>query len=93
MLRLKEIRSILPPNINVMALTATATKLLRVCITKLIGLRNPFIISMSPCKKTLKYCICKIDMESMLQSILIRLCEERANCPRTIIYCRSFEDC
>ena len=32
-------------------------------------------------------------MESMLQSILIRLCEERANCPRTIIYCCSFEDC
>ena len=49
--RIGEVRNILPQGTNIMALTATATKTVRLSVTKTIGMRNPLVIALSPCKK------------------------------------------
>ena len=77
-----------------MALTATATKTLRFIVFKTIGLQNPYIITLSPCKKNLKYSVSKFDtLDTAFEALVTKLRHERANMPRVIIYCRSFEDC
>ena len=86
MLRIKEIQSILPPQVNVMALTATASKSLREPVTKLIGLKNPLIIAMSPCKKNLKYAVCKLEFETFFEAMFSNSQEEKSNFLRTIVY-------
>ena len=77
-----------------MALTATATKILRFVVSKTIGLQNPYIITLSPCKKNLKYSVSKFDtLDTSFEVLVTKLRHERANMPRVIIYRRSFEDC
>ena len=49
--RIGEIRSIIPPGVHVMALTAIATKKkLRHAVSAAIGMRNPFVVAVAPCK-------------------------------------------
>ncbi len=45
LLRIGEIRSLLPSHVNIMALTATATKTLRRDIARIIGMRNELIVA------------------------------------------------
>ena len=77
-----------------MALTATATKTLLFSVCKTLGLRNPFTIALSPCKRNLKYIISKFDnVETTFNDLVTSLRSKRTNTPRTIIYCRTFDEC
>ena len=92
--RIGEIRSILPPKVNVMALTATATKTLRLSASRVIGLRDPFILAIFPSKHNVCYAIgCLSNIEDTFTPLIKRLATERTHMPRTLIYCRKFEDC
>ena len=67
--RLSEVRSILPRNVNVMALTATATKSLRNEVSALLSMENPVVVSDSVCpdKKNIKYLVARhVTMEKTL---------------------------
>lgn len=55
--RIGEVRSPLPIGVNVMALTATATKTIRYSVSKTIGLKSPYVITRSPSKNNLFYCV------------------------------------
>lgn len=55
--RIGEVRIIIPPGVHVMALTATATKSLRYAVSATIGMRNPFIVAIAPCKRNLMYSV------------------------------------
>ena len=46
-----EVRSLLPENVNVMALTATATTSVCCVVSHILGMNNPYIIAISPCAK------------------------------------------
>ena len=48
--RLIEIRSLIPSNVHMMALTAIASVTLRQSIIKILSMKNPFILSVSPHK-------------------------------------------
>ena len=50
LLRIGEIRSLLPDQARIMALTATATEKLRKTASSIIGLRDEVVVSKSPCK-------------------------------------------
>lgn len=50
--RLGEVRSILPRGVNVMALTATATKTLRKDVIDLLSMDSPFLVSVLLTKVT-----------------------------------------
>lgn len=77
-----------------MAMTATATRPLRASISSTLGLKDPLVIAVSPCKANIMYVV--ENYESLNQSMgpfVARLQKERARMPRTIIYCRSYSDC
>ena len=59
--RIGEVRSILLLATHVLALTATATQTLRSSISRTIGMRNPVVIEVSPCKKNIVYSVGKLD--------------------------------
>ena len=55
LLKIGEVRSLLPERVNIMALTATATTKLRINISRVIGMQNELVISRSPCKDNIMY--------------------------------------
>ena len=94
LLRVGELRSLLPDGIHMMALTATATSLLRTKVSAILGMRNPLLTYRSPCKENLVYsvlfCNC---IEDSFTPLLKSLLENRLNTPRTLVYCRRYIDC
>ena len=55
--RIGELRSILPTNVNVMALTVTATISIRLSVMKLLGMREPTVIQISPEQNNIIYAV------------------------------------
>lgn len=77
-----------------MALTATATKSLRLSISKTIGLKNPYVLAISPSKKNMIYNVQKIGtIEEAFTSVIQILAKKRCLMPRALIYCRRLEEC
>ena len=82
-----EVRSLLPDGLNVMALTATATKSLRYSISHTIGMLNPFVVAVAPCKQNRMYSVRVFDsLVDTFTPALDTLKTERATMPRIIIY-------
>ena len=77
-----------------MALTATASKNLRVEVAKTLGMKSEIVVSISPCKANIMYAVSSFtSVEETFRPILDRLCKERASYPKTIIYCRRYQEC
>ncbi|XP_019861292.1 PREDICTED: uncharacterized protein LOC105315307 isoform X1 [Amphimedon queenslandica] len=92
--RIGEVRSLLPSSVPVMALTATATHQLRLDLSRIIGLKNPVMIVQPPCKPNLMYKVGNfVSIEANFTPVLDNLRRERAAYSRTIIYCRTMDDC
>ena len=66
-----DVRSILPQGVHVMALTATATKTLVSSVSKTIGLRDPYTLSLCPCKKNLVYAMGKFSRRYLGAPIML----------------------
>ena len=94
LLRIGEVRSILPPNINILALTATATHSLRSMVSTMIGLYDPAVVCVSPCIKNMMYTVSSYKtIGDTIKPLLSKLLLLKTAMPRTIIYCRRIEDC
>ena len=94
MTRIGEIRSLVPAHVGMMALTATATRTLRVSIASILGMRHPTVIAVSPCKHNIMYAVeSYVSLESSITPFVNKIKTERAKMPRTIIYCRTYSDC
>ena len=55
--RLGELCSIIPEHVHVMVLTATATVSTRKEIIKSLDMQDPVIVSVSPMKESVHYCV------------------------------------
>lgn len=76
-----------------MALTATATKTTRNCIIKTLDMQTPDIVSISPIKDNIVYCVSeKSTIQVSLGPIADRLSCQRAAMDRIIIFCRRYEE-
>ena len=94
MLRTGEIRSLIPKDVRMVALTATATSKLRTQVAVTLGMINELVVTLSPCKANIMYSVRKITTVSdTFLPMVERLCSERILFPRTIIYCRRYEEC
>ncbi len=94
LLRIGELRSLLPSNVFVMALTATANAKLQKRIVRIIGMKNPRLIYVNPCKPNIVYKVCRyISIEYNFEQLLTALLREKEHLPRVIIYCRQYKDC
>ena len=94
LLKVGEVRSILPQKTPVMALTATATRSLQFELIDIVGMISPSLLVLPPCKPNLTY---KVLSYTSLKDNFTSLCEglkrERKQYPRTIIYCQQLKDC
>ena len=77
-----------------LALTATATKSLRNDVARIIGMKNELVISISPCKSNIMFATGVMkSLSDTFTPMLHKLQRERYLYPRTIVYCRRFQDC
>ena len=77
-----------------MALTATATKSLRLAVSHILGMQDPCVMALSPCKRNLMYAVRTfVTVEETFKPIVTRLRTERKEMRRMIVYARSFEMC
>ena len=61
-----------------MALTATATTSVRLCVSRMIGLRNPQLFSISPCKSNISFSVGEfLGIKEAFKSLAKRLQKER----------------
>ena len=82
--RLGEIRSLLPPDVKIMALTATKSVQSSVACT--LGMENPVVIALSPCKTNIVYNVGRYTtVEDTFKPLLHRLKKDRVKFPRTIV--------
>ena len=89
LLRIAEIRSLVPPGVHMMSLTATATTSLRQEVSGILGMKNPLVIAVSPSKHNILYTVESSDsFQQAFTSIVEGLQKQRAEFPRTIIYCQ-----
>lgn len=77
-----------------MALTATATQRLRTQVSTTLGMVDELVVCVSPYKENIMYAVGTfITITQTFRPMVERLRHERAKFPRTIIYCRRYEDC
>ena len=94
LLRIGEVRSLIPTSAHVMALTATATRSDISFISRIVGLRNPFVITRVPVIPNLIYAVGLFkSIPETFQNLAQKLVIERNKFPKTIIYGRSFGVC
>ena len=94
LLRIGELRSILPSGICIMALTATASNNLRYTLSSIIGLNKPYVVAVSPCKRNIMFSVGDFtSVETTLKPVVECLRRKRTQMPRMIIYAHSFEMC
>ena len=92
--RLGELRSVIPENVNVMALTATATVSTRREIIKILDMQKPVIVSIPPIKDNLFFCASprgsiSLSLSPIISDILIR---QRIAMGRIIIFCSTYDE-
>ena len=86
-------RSIIPECVNVMALTATATVSTRKEIIKSLDMQNPVVVSVSPMKENIYYCVSKkMKVNESFHPICEKLASQRAATDRMIIFCRTYDE-
>ena len=75
--RIGEVQSLLPAHVNLLALTATSTRSLRMDVSRLLGMRNEPVISVSPCKANIMYAVAKfVSVQDSFRKTVERLRRE-----------------
>lgn len=91
---LHEVRSLLPKTVNMMALTATATKKTRNIIMRTLGMNEcSKVVSICPSKPNVMYSVAKF---TCLEDIFGRTCTLLREQPlhgRVIVFCRTIVEC
>lgn len=97
--RLKEVRSLMESRIGIMALTATATRSLRLKVEEMLGMRSPIAIVRSPDKPNLRFSAVQLmgvnnfGVSSVFKLVLDELKEKLTLMPRVMIFCKIKTDC
>ena len=71
--RLGEMRSLIPSSVNIMALTATATKEIYAIVSSRLSMRHPVSITFPPERANIKYLV---QAQPSLKTFVARLTEE-----------------
>ena len=87
-------RGLLDTSVNIMAMTATATKQTRNDICESLGLVKPAMIIRSPEKPNIVYKVTRktADIEETFAFLVEEISKNRRNTSKTIIFCRTYDD-
>ena len=89
-----EVRCLIPTHVNVMALTATASKPSRDFIIHSLRMRKPIVVYIPPMKKNIYYAArSKPEMDEFVKQLASVLGTLRTNMPRLIIFCKRYDEC
>ena len=94
--QLADVRAMLPANVPLMALTATATKETRKSVINNLAMYNVHIVEESPNRDNIKLvniAFPKKDYEYMFSWLIGELKSKRHEADRVIIYCRTLQQC
>ena len=88
------IRSLLPADIPIMALTATATKDTLSSVKMRLAMKDPVIVGLPPDRPNIKLVTepCP-ELSELCEALAKELLEKRCNTVKTIVFCRSLKDC
>ena len=92
--RIGEIRSLVPKDVNLMALTATANLATRTVVITSLDMHGCHVISRLPNKPNICYSVMtKSDNHvDVLQPLIDELCSKGVKCERCIVFCRTYDD-
>ena len=94
--QIREVHSLVPESVVMMALVATTTIKLCAEVVRTLGMTNELIVTISPCKATCNL-MCAITTFRTIPNTFLpmvdRFRNDRGNFPPMIIYCRRYEDC
>lgn len=90
--RLGEVRSLIPPHVKIMALTATATSTARAQITSILEMVKPATIYLPPTKPNITYAVKKkTTIEAVVSAIAEDIIKNGIETSKKIIYCRTYD--
>ena len=91
--RISEIRSLVPKDVNLMALTATANLTTRTIVIESLDMRGCHVISQLPNKPNMSYSVVmKSDNHlDLLQPLIDDLCSMGVKCERCIVFCHTYD--
>ena len=91
---LGELCSIVPGNVNIMALTATATLSTFEIVKERLSLQEPIVIGVSPNRPNINLSVLPTKtLDSVVDIICEGLEKDRLSYPKTVVFCRSCQDC
>ena len=90
---IEEVRSLIPTHVNLMALTATATKTTQRELCRLLGMVQPKVVSLSPNRAKIKYAVVMAtNTEENFAALVEEVRRRRLSMERTIVFCRTYDD-
>ena len=89
-----ELRSVVPPHVNVMALTATATHSTFKVVKERLCMTQPVIIGLPPQRANIFYCVQGLpSLTDFSERLVEDIRRQQRNFPKTEIFCRKYLDC
>lgn len=91
---LGDLCSIISSNVNIMALTATATWATFEIVKERLSLHNPIVIGVSPDRPDIFLSLVpSMELDMLVDTLCQALKQERINFPKTLVFCRSCKEC
>ena len=91
---LGSVRSLVPDQVNVMALSATATRHTFESVVDRLSMDNVSVVGLSPMRENIRYAVRPMtSLEELSAQISMGLKSLRNYYPKTIIFCRRYNDC
>jgi len=94
--RIGDLRSLIPKDVNILALTATATHETVSVVTSRLSMHEVKVVALSPCRDNICYKIkssSSTKLEDFTDDISKELSQKRVKFPKTILYVRTYKDC
>ena len=89
-----DVRSLIPDNVHIVALTATVTTDSFHIIAERLSLKDPLLVGIKPNQPNIKYFVEPLpSIELLCDTLSTGLQDLRLTFPKTLVFCRSLGDC
>ena len=93
-LAIGEARSLVPDNVRMTALTATATRVTRQKVCQSLCMVKPVLVTESPNRANIKYIIkAATNIEEIFAPLVEEIRRKRTCLDKSIVFCRTYDDC